>query len=356
MEFAVIVCAALSLIAKRFSIPTIPLLLIAGIVLGRSGFGVIETDEISHLLSKLGIVFLLIYIGHEIKPKSIVEQGRNFAVVGFIDFVSNFFIIFAIASLWLDFYDSFIIASALYISSSAIVIQSLIENRRLIFAEAETILWMMIIEDIVLILLLLVLTAEISELASFALKIAALAAVVAVAARNSRMLSKLIRMGDEISALLVFSLAATAMLLNNFGIPETLAALMLGMIFSGIEELERYTRPFKDVFLVLFFFFFGASVELSYEAHVSVIAITLAAVLSKVIGGVAVGRILHGSTASGIEIGATTVARGEFSILIASLSEIEAVKLAVALTVIATSIIGAITAKYARRLRKFMNG
>jgi CPA2 family monovalent cation:H+ antiporter-2 len=125
---------------------------------------------------------------------------------------------------------------------------------------------------------------------------------------------------------------------------------MLGTIDPVSFEVQ--SRPVKDVFLVIFFVFFGISVDLFTGglSLVSLVAISLVAVASKYLSGIAIGRMLHGSASSGVEIWANTIGRGEFSIAIAALYGSAAVSNVIAFMVITTSIIGAFAAKYSSSL------
>jgi CPA2 family monovalent cation:H+ antiporter-2 len=356
IAIAILICALLTLAVKKLSLPAIPAYIVAGLALGNAGLGIFEFDEIANVLSKMGIIFLLFYVGLMLKPKKMVEKKSEITVSGMIDLAVNFPLGFLIAlAFGFNFIESFVIASALYISSSAIVLQSLIENRKLIFPEAETIVWLMVFEDLMLILLILIISAEVIEILAFFIKILGFACLVLVLVRLlSSFLSSVFYRTDEIPILLAFSLASLAIYISKVSeIPEAFAAIFLGLALSEIGELERLIQPFKDVFLVLFFFFFGVSVELGYTNPILVLALVLIAVLGKLLAGLALGKLIHKSTSSGIDIGTSTVARGEFSILIAALYGVGYVSSVITLLVIATSIIGSITAKYGYML-KFM--
>jgi CPA2 family monovalent cation:H+ antiporter-2 len=85
-----------------------------------------------------------------------------------------------------------------------------------------------------------------------------------------------------------------------------------------------------------------------------ILAISLFAVLSKLLSGIVIGKVLHGSSASGVEIWANTIGRGEFSIALAALYGSELVSTTVAAMVIMTSIIGSFAAKYSGKVKKAM--
>ena len=80
-------------------------------------------------------------------------------------------------------------------------------------------------------------------------------------------------------------------------------------------------------------------------------AISLLAVTSKLISGLFTGIFIHGSTLSGLEIWANTIARGEFSLALAVLYRSPVVGTTIAAMGIVTSIVGSFMAKYSGILR-----
>ncbi len=355
---AVIICAFLAIFMKKISFSPIPAYIIFGLILGKSGLNLFGEDEISKLLGEIGLIFLLFYIGLELNYENLKKEAYKITAGGFLDLFVNFILGFLSAFLLgFDLKESFVIASAFYISSSAIVIHSLIENRKLIFPEAETIIWLMVFEDIVLIFLLFFISAESGGIFSLFLKTAVFVFLVfSLVKVFSKHIDNIISREDETSLLFIFSLVIfVSFFAKSINVPEALAAISLGASMSGLntKRIEEFSRPFKDVFIVLFFFFFGVSVEIGYIS-VESIAVVLLAIIGKFISGVAIGKISHNSFYSGIEIGASTVARGEFSIVLASIFGSKEVSALIAFLVLSTAIIGTITAKYSRKIIKII--
>lgn len=84
------------------------------------------------------------------------------------------------------------------------------------------------------------------------------------------------------------------------------------------------------------------------------IAISLVAVLSKYLSGIAIGKYIHKRPRSGIGIWANTIGRGEFSLVIAALYASDAVSGTIACMVIVTSIIGAFVAKFSEKIGEIL--
>jgi len=359
IALALFICLILALVSKRYSLPPIPFYIIAGIAIGKSGLAIVPSDTYSQYLSYLGLIFLLFYVGLEMRPKSLRERGRTILLSGVIDLNVNLLIGFA-AAILLGFrpLESFILASAFYISSSAMTIASLVENRRLILPEAETIVWMMVFEDVLLILLISLFSAQVGNPVTFILLTAAvLAATILVTRVLRRPIKAILTRTDDLPSLLTFTaVISSTYLARLLKIPDALVAIILGSSLAATSgaALDRLSQPFREVFLVLFFVFFGITIDFSGGFSPLIAAVLcILAIGSKMASGILVGWGLHGSTLSGIEIGANTIGRGEFSIALAAIFGSATISATVAILVVATSLIGSFAARYSEWLKEW---
>jgi CPA2 family monovalent cation:H+ antiporter-2 len=357
IALALFTCLILAIVSKSLSLPPIPFYILAGILLGNSGLKIISADEVLHFFSQLGLIFLLFYIGLELKPKRLVSRGSAFLIAGFIDLNVNMLLGFFVAlALGFSYYEAFVVASAFYISSSAMVIASLIENKKLILPESETVVWLMIFEDIVLAFLIFIISTGLQHPFVLILKIIAVVCLLfAIVKFVKQSLLKILQRDDELPVILTFSAVLSAAFISRYlNIPEVLTVIALGSALSTTnpKAFERISRPFKDVFLVLFFFFFGISIDFSGNLSLmQALIISFIAIVSKLFSGFIVGRTLHKSYSAGIEIGANTITRGEFSIAIAAIYGSEIVSATVTAMVISTSIVGSFMAKYSSKIK-----
>ena len=359
---ALFVCVVLALVSKYLSIPAIPFYILAGVILGKAGLGLVASNEISHFLSEMGLIFLLFFMGLGLKIDRIAENRNAVLISGIIDLNVNMIIGFA-ASYILGFtlVESLIVASAFYISSTAMAVTSLIDNRKLMFREADTIIWLMVFEDLVLIIILAVISAGDQNLIIFAVKILfVLGILYTLAHYGKEFLISILDRDDELPILFTFgAVLTTASFSMYLGVPETMMVIALGAAFATTDPdaFEQHARPFKDVFLVVFFVFFGVTIDLSGGANLFVIGIIcVLAVASKLLSGLLTGVIIHGSALSGLEIWGNTIGRGEFSIAFAVLYGSPVVGTTIAAMVIVTSIVGAFVAKYSSSLRRGIAG
>jgi len=355
---ALFVCLVLALISKYLSVPAIPFYILAGVLLGKTGLGLVASDEISTFFSEMGLIFLLFFMGLGLKPERIVSNQKAVMITGLIDLNVNMIIGFTAAyMLGFTFVESLIVASAFYISSTAMALTSLIENRKLMLKEADTIIWLMVFEDLILIIILALVSTGGQNLIVFAVKILAILGVLyALAHYGKEFLVSILDRDDELPIIFTFAaVLTTASVSILLEVPETMMVIALGVAFAttDADAFEQHARPFKDVFIVVFFVFFGATVDFSGGADWMMMAIICGlAIVSKLISGILTGIFIHGSAMSGLEIWVNTIARGEFSIALAVLYGTPLVGTTIAVLVIVTSIIGSFAAKYSKGLRR----
>jgi K+:H+ antiporter subunit KhtU len=355
---ALFLCLILALITKYLSVPAIPFYILAGVILGNAGLGLVASDEISRFFSEMGLIFLLFFMGLGLKTEKIAANRSAVLTSGIIDLNVNMLIGFVAAYLLgFSVTESIIVASAFYISSTAMALTSLIENRKLMLREAETVIWLMVFEDLILIIVLALLSAGNQNLIIFLVKIVGVLAVLyALAHYGKEFLISILDRDDELPILFTFAAVLTTAAFSMYlGIPETMMVIALGVAFATTDPdaFEQHARPFKDVFLVVFFVFFGVTIDFSGGINWYMITvICLLAIASKLISGVLTGLFIHGSALSGLEIWGNTIARGEFSIAIAVLYGSPLVGTTIAAMVIVTSIVGSFTAKYSTTLRR----
>ena len=208
---ALFVCLILALITKYLKVPPIPFYILAGVLLGKSGLGIVQSDELSRFFSEMGLIFLLFFMGLGLKLERIAANRSAVLTSGIIDLNVNMLVGFVAAYLFgFTLTESLIIASAFYISSTAMAITSLIENRKLMMREAETVIWLMMFEDLVLILFLAVISSGNQNLVFLFIKIAAVLLVLyALAHWVKEFLVSVLDRDDELPILFTFAAVLT---------------------------------------------------------------------------------------------------------------------------------------------------
>ena len=359
IALALLLCLGFALVSKRLNFPPVPMYMLAGIVIGVSGLNIVHQSDVSDFLTRLGLLFLLFTMGLELNPSEFSGKKGPFFFSGLVDLGVNMLIGFA-ASVLLGFpiYEAVVIAAAFYISSSAMAVSSLIENRKLAAPESDTILWVMVFEDIMLLFIIVAFSAASADpvrvLINAALVIAFFFIVVRIL--NSK-IKILLERDDNIPLLFTFTLViAAAGISGLLGIPETLTAIALGSALSGTNpgSLEKHAKPFREVFLIVFFVFFGISIDLTSGFPViPVVILAILAVASKLISSIAIGLYVHKNPYSGIEVWSETTARGEFSLAIALMYGTPLIAAIIAIIVLITSFTGGLMGRHSSLIKKF---
>ena len=60
---ALFVCLILALVTKYLSIPAIPFYILAGVLLGKAGGGLLTNNDVRQFFSGMGLIFLLFFMG-----------------------------------------------------------------------------------------------------------------------------------------------------------------------------------------------------------------------------------------------------------------------------------------------------
>lgn len=359
---ALAVCVGVALICRRYAIPPIPFYIITGLLLGTAGLGIVQSSEISEWIAHMGLLFLLFTMGLHLHPGEVAKRRGSFLKAGIIDLLINFTAGFAVAFIiGMPLYDAIVLAGAFYISSSAIALSSLIDNRKLGFRESDTVIWLMVFEDIALVALLILLASQdVSPLRTVGIVIIAAATAFACAWRFRGRLQQFFAREDELPILVVFLSVVLAVAIADLtSVPDSLLVIILGSAISlaASDRAEAVARPFREVFLVVFFVFFGISVSFSGAPSLIFLAsVIVLALVTKLFSGALIGKAIHGRALSGIDIWADTASRGEFSILLALLYGSPVVVPVVAALVVVTSCVGSFTGKYSIRIRRWCGG
>jgi monovalent cation:H+ antiporter-2, CPA2 family len=331
------------LFADRFGLSNVPFLIIIGMIVGPHApkfamfdFRFIETESLISFMGRMGVLFLLFYLGLESNVSRLIKAGRSIVIGGSIYIGINFTIGFGYAVLMgFPLRETLIIAGVTTVSSSAIVAKILFDYRRTANPETELILGITMFEDVFLaVYLSLISGVVLSGASSFAgvaasggIALGFIAGVIIIGRWAKPLLDRFFQISSsEAFIIVVFAcLFLLAGLGETIHVAEAIGALLLGLVLGETEHSERMERlvvPFRDFFGALFFFSFGLSID-PFGLGGAVWLALGAAILSLAgvtIAGLVVGRRAEMTTVGSLNIGFTLLARGEFSIIIATLA------------------------------------
>lgn len=337
LGIAFLACGLLARAGARAGLPTIPLFVAAGILLGPNTPGPIlfEHPEELELLAAFGLIFLLFYLGVELSVDDLTSGGRGLLLSAALYLGLNVGggLVLGFAIGW-GTREALIIAGATGISSSAIVTKLLVELRRLANPETRLILGIIVIEDLFLALYLAALAPVLGEADSwadgaalFVRALAFLLALGAVARWGAPLVGRVVSArSDELLVVLFVGFALlVAGLAYELGVSDAIGAFMAGLVLAGTAaaaRIERQVRPLRDAFAALFFFAFGLSIdpgEIGTVLVPAVAAIVTTLILSTLaaIGAARINGLGRQATAN---IAATVAARGEFALILVTLA------------------------------------
>ncbi|MGM0372289.1 MAG: cation:proton antiporter [Halobacteriota archaeon] len=327
-------------LAARIDQSVIPFYILAGMVLNPSVAGrlapiSLETTPFVELGAELGIVLLLLFLGLEFNLDRLLADRARISAAGTIDFAINFGVGLLLGYvLFRAVLPAFLIAGAVYISSSAIISKSLIDLGWIANDEASPILGTLVAEDLLIALYLVVASAMLaggSDLAgtvqSMGVAVGFMLGLLVVVHYGTPVFEALLETNSReflvLRALgLVVPIAGLGLLL---GVSEAVAAFFVGMAFSAtghVSRVETLLEPVRDVFAAIFFFWIGLVTDplLLGEVLGLIVVAVILTTPTKLASGYLAGRIygLNPRRSTRVALGMTT--RGEFTLIIAALA------------------------------------
>lgn len=337
MGGAFVAAAVLARLGNRIGLPTIPLFILAGILLGPNtpGFVLLKDPHDLEMLSALGLVLLLFYLGLEFHMDDLKAGGKKMAVAGGLYLVLNVGagLAFGFAVGW-GTSEALVLAGVLGISSSAIVTKTLVDLHRIGNPETKPILGIIVVEDIFLALYLAALQpvlAGADSLGSASVQIGkafGFLLVLAIAARfGTKVIGRLFDTKDD--ELLVISFLGAAVLIagiaEEFGVADAIGAFMVGLMLGNTasgERIRELVHPLRDAFGAIFFFGFGLSIDpgdLPVVLWPVLIAVAIT-ILMNVFAGLVAARIYSFGSQPAANVASTLLARGEFALILATMA------------------------------------
>ncbi|MFU1795444.1 cation:proton antiporter [Paenibacillus azoreducens] len=333
------------LISAKLRFSVIPFYILIGMAVGPHAmelwhfdFRFIDSAPFIDFMGRIGVLFLLFYLGLEFSVGRLIKSGRSIVVGGSIYIGINFTL-----GLLLGFLSGFplaetlVIAGITTISSSAIAAKVLVDLKRTANSETEMILGIIMFEDVFLAVYISILSGFVLSdssslggvLLSALVALGFMLTVLILGRKAVPLLNKWLRIrSNELFALVVFgTLFLVAGFSETIHVAEAIGALLVGLVLAETEHakrIEHLIMPFRDFFGAVFFFSFGLSID-PMSLGGNAVWLALAAVIITLIGnfsaGMIAGRTASLSPKASANIGLTIVARGEFSIIMANLGK-----------------------------------
>jgi len=279
-------------IASRFKLGAVLGYLIAGVIIGPFGFGLIgDAERIMHF-AEFGVVMLLFVIGLELEPAVIWRLRKSIVGLGGLQVLLTSTIFTGIGiALGYSWQISLTVGMALSLSSTALVLQRLQEKNLMNTPVGETAFSVLLFQDIAVIpiLVLLPLLAPhtiniahinqnnlIEQLPGWLQTIIVAIVITLVIAAGRYLSSHIFRAIAKTNLREVFTATSLAvivgitLLMQLIGISPALGAFVAGVVLANSEyrrTLETDIEPFKGLLLGLFFISIGMGMDFSLLAQ-----------------------------------------------------------------------------------------
>jgi len=330
---AVAAALLVSLLFYRLGLPMIVGQLVAGMLVGPFGLGLIRDTTAIDFLATLGIILLLFVVGLELDPRKFGKVGSRVLILSTVEFLTafNVSILSALSAGW-DLGTALFLGSVLGLSSTAIVAKLILDRFPGHDENFTSLMMVMVVEDVIAVFLLF-LTPELAG----GRQVQALGLLLIVSKGfflflasfgfgrylGPRLINKVsqyeLEIG-EVAFLLALSFGFLFGVLSDYlGFSPAIGALLVGF-FLPVKQ-SRYVRekilPLKDAFIVFFFLSMGTLIDTSTALSLGLpLAIILVgAVLGKLAGGFLGARLSR--IGRPILVGSILVPRGEFSLVLA---------------------------------------
>ena len=335
LDMGIAVAAALlvSLVFYRLGLPMIVGQLVAGMLVGPFGLGLIRDTTAIDFLATLGIILLLFVVGLELDPRKFGRVGSGVFILSTVEFLVAFAVsmLTALSAGW-DLGTALFLGSVLGLSSTAIVAKLIVDRFPQHDENFTALMMVMVVEDVIAVFLLF-LTPELAgggQLQTLGLLfIAAKGFFLFIASfgfgryLGPRLINKVsqyeLEIG-EVAFLLALSFGFLFGVLSDYlGFSPAIGALLVGF-FLPVKQ-SRYVRekilPLKDAFIVFFFLSMGTLINVSSALSVGLplVVILAGAVIGKLAGGFLGARLAR--IGHPILVGSILVPRGEFSLVLA---------------------------------------
>ena len=361
---AILLVASVGLLANRLRFSVIPFFIIIGMFLGNPEYPSFVGDALAQIgnpdftagfervwgfftfteskvfiefMGRLGVLFLLFYLGLEFSVGRLIKSGKSIVTGGSLYVLLNFLSGLLIGWMMnLPFKELMVLCGLMTSSSTAIVAKVLTDLKRTANPETEVIMGMIMFDDLFIAMHIsflsgLILTGGTSVGAVLGTSLLALGFILAFLILGRKLVPFIDRVlqdkSSELFILIIFSLLfVIAGFSETIHVAEAIGALMAGLVFADskyLKKIESMVLPFKDFFGAMFFFSFGLSIDI-YSLGGAIGWAAFAAVIT-VICNVASGYFaVHFSKLNpktSFDIGFTLSARGEFSIIMANIGK-----------------------------------
>jgi len=319
----------------RFRLPALVGEIVAGILVGPSVLGWISPSAFLHSLSDLGVMFLLITVGLEVRAAELKRVGGPATLVALGGVVLPFFAGWGILTFSGARQAEACFAGAAFVATSVGITAQVLQKGGLLHLRASRIILVAaVIDDILGLIVLAVVSGmsrgkldywDIGLTAVFSIGLFVLAIQFGSRAME-RAVPKVRRtmQGAEADfAIAITVLFALALMALYAGVAAIVGAFLAGVVLAGSldERAENFTHGATELLVPFFLVGIGLNLDLSTLRNPATLALAaivlVAAVVTKIVG-CGLGALRFGRV-DALRIGVGMVPRGEVGMVVAQL-------------------------------------
>jgi CPA2 family monovalent cation:H+ antiporter-2 len=321
---------------SKLKIPPILGYIFTGILI--ISFVDVEKELIEHI-AEFGVIFLMFMIGLEFSFEKLKSMKKEVFLFGALEVIVVTLIFASLVMAITDssFRISLILGSAIALSSTAILLKILNENRDISKPYGKTTLGILLFQDIAVIPILVMISILTNESANvsdllFTTLIDVIIVLSIIIVAGKYIIPHIIKIAtntksDEIFiATVLLIVISSAEIAHYFQLSYTLGAFISGMMIAETKykyQIEANLTPFRDILLGLFFVSIGLLINIEYtSSHIIEILLLTMAIMS--IKALIIYGILRGFNSNRVSLktGMALSQIGEFSFVIFSLMSV----------------------------------
>ncbi|MCA9295060.1 MAG: cation:proton antiporter [Phycisphaerales bacterium] len=330
-----ILVLALAIIMKRFQQPHVVAYVLAGVMVGPSGLGIVRDLDSMSRLGSIGIVLLLFFVGMEVNLPSLIRRWR-IAVGGTV-----LQIVLSLGAIWvlglfLDWPVNRIVLLGFVISlsSTAVVFKMLHDRGEADSRVGQNVTGILLVQDLAIVPMLVVVSffggdaPSVVEVSMQLVGAVAIVAVVAWAVRHRSFplpLQSVAGEDGELQLLVgMLSCFGLALLTGLLGLSSALGAFVAGILVVYSRQgdwIHDRLAPFRDLTVGAFFLSVGMLIDPSYLLHewVTIVGLVTAVFITNTVINAGAIRMLGEPWAESWYAGAMLAQVGELSFLLAAI-------------------------------------
>ena len=347
LDLAIILLSTkvLGLLTKKVQMPQVVGALLAGLILGPAGFGLLTETSFIHEVAEIGVIVLMFSAGMETDIKELKASGKASFIIALFGVLVPLAGGYAVAWFFNKpgaiesdvtspvFLQNIFIGVILTATSVSITVETLKELGKLKTRSGNAILGAAIIDDVLGIIALTIVTSMADDSVSLGIVLLKIVGFFAFSGIIGLIFYKIYKKWvDEAEKELhrhtiiafVFCLIMAFVAEEVFGVADITGAYIAGLIISNVQRSTYLESKFDTMSYLLlspiFFASIGLKVTLTNMTPTIIIfavVLLVVAILSKVVGCGLGAKICRYTNKEALQIGVGMISRGEVALIVA---------------------------------------